>query len=82
MTTKNEQIDGSVTGTPIKSTKQVLLMLTKELGTPVATPEKRVKSENRDIEMITLSPVAGHKRRFISTFGPAPYFIGYVKQIL
>ncbi|BCR85390.1 uncharacterized protein ACHE_20848S [Aspergillus chevalieri] len=51
-------------------------MLTKELGTPVATPEKRVKSENRDIEMITLSPVAGHKRRFISTFGPAPYFIG------
>ncbi|ODM19002.1 hypothetical protein SI65_05619 [Aspergillus cristatus] len=68
--------DGSVTGDPVESTKRALPMLTKELGTPVSTPERRVKSENHDGEMSTLSPVAGHKRRFSSTFGPAPYFIG------
>ena len=78
---KNDGTDRPVTATPVESTERALPVLSKELGTQVTTPETRVKSEDHDGGMNALTPIAGHKRRFSSTFGPAPYFIGYVKQI-
>ncbi|OJJ79384.1 uncharacterized protein ASPGLDRAFT_1047524 [Aspergillus glaucus CBS 516.65] len=74
---KNDGTDGTVTATPVESTERALPVLSKELGTQVTTPETRVKSEVHDGGMNALTPIAGHKRRFSSTFGPTPYFIGY-----
>lgn len=78
---KSEGTDGSVAATPVESTEQSTPVLAKGLETQMTTPERRVKPEDHDGGMNASTPVAGHKRRFSSTVGPAPYFIGYVKQM-